>query len=501
MFVTGAALMSMALLIAAISNVSIKESQDNSVPQYKIDFSGNPSGIFNTPAIVRGLPQNAAGNERCLKLEVLLDENAEGLIFEKKGSISSNSYAVYHVNGELSASLGSPVCLNGKRKAVISFCADGNETAYYRVTSIPRLKLSYDSVMINGGGERIVQVSGLEQEGLMWKVMTGPKNILKLTEFANKIVLDDKLIDGNQKIQIEVSGTHTSTCGGSYSCRQVISINAYESLKLETTPVSSVCAPGGTVVMNAMLSGGKKPYSYVWKNQEGHFKSFNASCTVDEPGNYTVEVSDATQQVLLTQTIPINAAGILLPSVIQNKEVTQSTANISWNQLSNATKYKVRYRASGFNTSWSYMQTDADENQMRLKKLNPETEYEYQIMVCGKQNADTSGWSKTYRITTLSECMPATQLSTKMSFNKLMCRWKINPYNSKQVLLLRNSGSKEWTRRFKIGKDVSAVFLDYLKPEMNYEWMILSYCKEGEIPSSIQQFKYNGSATAPITTN
>jgi hypothetical protein len=491
----------MALLIAAISNVSVKDGQENTIPNYKIDFSGNPSGIFNTPAIVRGLPKNGIGNERCLNLDVLLDENAEGIIFEKKGSVASNSNAVYYVNGELSATLGSPVCLNGKRNAVISFCADGNETAYYRVISVPRLKLTYDSVIINGGGESLIQVSGLEQESIQWKVLCGPQNIMKSTESQNKIMLDDKAITENQKILIEVSGLHTSTCGGSYSCRQLIRINAFEAIKLETTPNSSVCAPGGTVVMNAMVSGGKQPYSYVWKNQDGHFKSFTSSCLVDEPGNYTIEVSDATQRVLLSKSIPVNAAGILLPTVIQHKEVTQNTAQISWNHINNANKYKVRYRKSGITGVWNYASTDAATNELRLKKLNPDTEYEYQIMVCGKQNADTSGWSKSYRVTTLSECMPATQLSSKMTFNKLMCRWKTNPYNSKQVLLLRIAGSSVWSRKFKIGSEVSAVFLDFLKPETTYEWMIVSYCKNGEIPSSIHQFRYMGSANATVANN
>ncbi len=490
--ITISAVVSMAILIASISNVSLKEKHDNLILAYKVNLSGNPSGVFNTPSMVRGITKNT--QERCLKLEVILDENAEGIIFEKRGTTGLKTESVYTVNDVLSAKLGSPICLNEQKKAIITYWDDGTETAYYRVTSVPRLKLEYDSVLLLGAGEKQIKVSGLESESIHWKVLQGSKEFIKTIDPSNAITLDDKLIAGDQKILIEVSGTHVSTCGGSYSCRQVIQIACYEPLKLNTTPQKSICARGGSVTMQAFASGGKKPYSYIWKTQDGRLISFNETCSVEEPGNYTVEVSDATKQALLSQTISIDAANIVLPTMIQSNEVSQNTARIVWNALSNTSKYKVRYKEAG-SSSWQFVQVDANETEAYLKKLSPGKEYDYQLMVYGKQSTDTSGWSKTYHLTTLSECVPATQLSSKTTYNKLLCKWKLNPYNSKQVLLLRPAGNSEWTRQFKIGSNVFAVYLDNLKSDMIYEWMIISYCKDGEIPSSIQTFKCSGTGT------
>ncbi len=498
LLITGGALAAMALLIAGISNMSVKNYDADQMPQYKIDFSGNPDGIFNLPAMVRGKAQGKLNGERCLKIEVTLDENAEGLIFEKKGGANNLSNVVYYVNETQSAPLGTAVCMNGNNKALISFCAEGTETSFYRVMSVPRLKIEYDSIMHRGGGEKIIRVNGLESESIEWKVLNLEQSVISNTEMPNKIIVSDKASSTNNKIVIEVSGTHKSSCGGSYSCRQKIVINYYESLDVVTTPQSSVCAAGGSVIMHAIPSGGKQPYSYVWKNQEGHFKSFTQTCTTDEPGIYTVEVTDATQKQVVNKQVTILPAGVVLPSMIQAKDISQTSSIISWNQLNGVTKYKVRYKPAQQTDGWQYAHADAGINELRLKKLSPETEYLYQIMIYGKSSNDTSGWSKMYRFTTLSECVPATQLGTKITFNKLMCKWKLNPYNTRQVLLLRPAGKEEWTRRFKIGADVSAVFLDNLKADVLYEWMIVSYCKSGEVPSQVQQFKATGESTTSI---
>lgn len=499
--VTGLTLAAMGLVIMAISNVSVKDHDADQLPQYTVDLSGKPDGIFNLPAMVRGKKQGKMSEERCLRIEVILDKNAEGLIFERKGVNNHLSNTVYYVNDNLSATLGNAVCLNGTQRAIISFCADGTETSYYRIMSIPRLKLEYDSVMYSGGGEQIIRANGLEPESIKWQVLNHDPSIIAQTDIPGKIVLSDKVNLKNEPVLIEVSGTHKSSCGGSYSCRQQISIRYYEPLQVTTTPQKSVCAVGGTVWMQATASGGKPPYSYVWKNQEGHFKSFTKDCSTDEPGVYTVEVTDATQKQTVSEQVTILPAGVVLPSIIQAKEIMQNTALITWNALSGVSKYKIRYKPVQQSDSWQYAQADASSNELRLKKLSPETEYVYQLMIYGKSVNDTSGWSKMYRFTTVSECIPATQLGTKVTFNKLMCKWKINPYNTRQVLLLRPAGSSEWTRRFKIGSEVSAVFLDNLKSDVLYEWMIVSYCKNGEIPSQIQQFKATGISAAGIASN
>lgn len=487
LLVTSISLASLSIVISGISNMSMNNEQLNTIPTYKIDFEGNPSGVFNTPAMVRGNTQNG---DRCLHLEVLLDENAEGLIFEKQGHRKSENELYYTVNNGFSARLGEPICLNGTRKALISFCADGMETAYYRVISVPRMKLTYDSLMLGGSGNRRIKVDGLEKGSINWRVISDQYGLIQNTDNLSEILIRDGVLTGNQKIQIEVSGTHISTCGGSFSCRQIINIQYYDSLHLETTPNKSVCAPGGSVHIDARGRGGKEPYQYIWKNRNGQILSKDSSYRAEEPGSYTVELRDATYQCSVIKTVEVNPAEILLPSVIGHQDITQNSVTIQWNQISSAAYYLIRYRDSNSKSKWNYLKSNDSNNSITIKKLKPGEVFEYQLMVTGDHNTDSSGWSKTKRFSTLSECIPALQLKSTMKSKKLLCKWNCNPYNSKQILLLRKSGGVNWERRFTLGKNIYSVYLDYLKPGETYDWMILSYCSDGEVPSEIEQFTF-----------
>jgi hypothetical protein len=244
------------------------------------------------------------------------------------------------------------------------------------------------------------------------------------------------------------------------------------------------------VHIDARGRGGKEPYQYIWKNRNGQILSKDSSYRAEEPGSYTVELRDATYQCSVIKTVEVNPAEILLPSVIGHQDITQNSVTIQWNQISSAAYYLIRYRDSNSKSKWNYLKSNDTNNSITIKKLKPGEVFEYQLMVTGDHNTDSSGWSKTKRFSTLSECIPALQLKATMKSKKLLCKWNCNPYNSKQILLLRKSGGVNWERRFTLGKNIYSVYLDYLKPGETYDWMILSYCSDGEVPSEIEQFTF-----------
>jgi len=83
-----------------------------------------------------------------------------------------------------------------------------------------------------------------------------------------------------------------------------------------------------------------------------------------------------------------------------SSNITATTAKTNWNQVSQANKYKVRYRPTGTNT-WTTV--SATNNFKKLKALSPLTQYDWQVKsICNVSGLGNSGWSSTKTFTTLS---------------------------------------------------------------------------------------------------
>lgn len=103
---------------------------------FTIDFSGQPAGVYETPPVLRQGDCCGAGGAVCIRLDITLDVESTGLLFEvASGSIPSGTL-VYQVNCGALIPLGQATSLAGGGTYQVTFCAPGNTWNTYRVRAL-----------------------------------------------------------------------------------------------------------------------------------------------------------------------------------------------------------------------------------------------------------------------------------------------------------------------------------------------------------------------------
>jgi len=147
-----------------------KESTcDPEVPTYSVDFTGQPAGIYQSPLESRvGLCCGAQFPDRCVQFFIRLDENARGLKFDIiEGAIPSGSL-FYQIDCGPVIKVGEPICLEGGKDYILTFCKPGNNPNAYSIESIPGA-LFPDTVRTQVNCPVEIAVSGLEASTLRWR--------------------------------------------------------------------------------------------------------------------------------------------------------------------------------------------------------------------------------------------------------------------------------------------------------------------------------------------
>ena len=473
---------------------------ENAVPSYKVDLSGNPDGVFVSPPMVRsGNTCNAGPTERCLSFTVLLDRDAEGLVLEQIAGEKPIGPTLYYVDCDKAAQLGESICIpkhNGKVN--VSYCAPGTETSVYRIVSVSKVRMKADTAGTVGHPLQL-RVAGLDPATVKWtsvfpgtagsfdKYFTAKQSDGSVTMTPDSIAPD--------KLKFQISGTHKNACGDDIAYVDTVDVTLYKNLMAAATPNNAVCAKGGVVVLQAKGLGGKAPYTFTWKNAQGTVVGNNAECSVTNAGVYAVEITDA-KKTTVKQTVTVSPAKVELPTNIQVKEVKQENALVAWQTTPKAQRYAVRVRAKG-SFDWTYRKAEAFEPVVRLKDLQPGQTYEMQVMAYASSNAaDSSGWSAVQTFNTDGPCVNANNLRYKIKSGAAWFYWTENPYCTRQELVVKKKGSADWDRKYKLGKTVNSVVVDNLKPGVEYEWAIKSYCPAGNY-NGVREFTI--SDTAPVS--
>ncbi len=100
-----------------------------------------------------------------------------------------------------------------------------------------------------------------------------------------------------------------------------------------------------------------------------------------------------------------------------NSTPSISSVDLTWNDVSVADRYHIRYRASG--SSWTTITSFISNSEYSISNLIPNTEYEWQVKtVCNYSGTELSDWSNNAFFTTISDapcqtvnCSSLSQLS------------------------------------------------------------------------------------------
>ena len=210
--------------------------------------------------------------------------------------------------------------------------------------------------------------------------------------------------------------------------------------------------------------------------------SFPAGMNITELTKTEWDYSSTQQTSTIASTnINLNARPIFLtagaevscrvPVVTAPTIFSGNVVKLAWDELAEATKYKVRYRPVG--GTWS--EVNATINERFLNELTENTTYEYQLKtVCSSEN---SVWSPTYTVTTLGDSCdrPITTSINNLTSTSATITWNALPNDVKYKVKYKPAGGA-WTEIF---ANINSASLTGLTPSTVYKYKVKSKCATG----------------------
>ncbi len=466
--------------------------QSSSALRFEVNFEGKPDGVFLSPDISRkGKCCNAVDSHNCIEFNITLDKNAEGIKLEIASGELSVGSLYYYIDCENPVQIGQTVCLTGTHK--ISFCKQGNTQNTYRITSFSRAQFPKDTSVRIGGPSIILKTVGLLSSSVNWRSIApgydGQYNHCLSNTNGSMISF---LSNPNCPAYIDyaVSGTHLSACGNTQTVTDTVRVNIFSTLNIRFYPANAIIPAGGSLKMNAIVTGGKGKFSYQWFNEKNQSVSYDSSIDISTKGSYTVIVKDEMSEAMssVTKTISVKQSNCYQPAGFSIKNIGASTVKIGWEANESVYGFKIRKRVAGEKT-WSSSGTILPYNNRTLTNLIDNTPYEIQVQtVCDPMHNDTSSWSPIYSFKTKSFCNnPDSVKIISVGDTSAQLRWSATDNAIIYKIRYRKAGDTIW-----IQKNQSASFpcdkkLRGLISNTTYELQILNECywKSGaEVPKT-----------------
>jgi len=138
-----------------------------STPTFTVDLTGNPSGTWFSPNVVRNDQCCGQSGVVCIKFIVTLDPGAVGISFSIFSGAIPSGALYYQVGCGPQTALGTPICLSGVGPHIITFCKPGNNANVYQITSVPAAVAGTDAT-INDGCSKVLNATGFKPATVTW---------------------------------------------------------------------------------------------------------------------------------------------------------------------------------------------------------------------------------------------------------------------------------------------------------------------------------------------
>jgi hypothetical protein len=196
------------------------------------------------------------------------------------------------------------------------------------------------------------------------------------------------------------------------------------------------------------------------------------------------------------------------PAGTTTSGITVSSANVSWNAVTGAASYTVRYRVAG-SATWAFKNSTVTSTS--LNNLICGTAYEWQVRSnCATASNTTSGSysvSSTFTTTSCTTVCPAPSglAATGITSSGATLSWSTTGANAYQVRYRENVAGSVWTFQQTNGLSISIAGLN---PATQYVWQVQSLCSNGTISGtnsswSVQSYFQTLAATStacPVPT-
>lgn len=198
------------------------------------------------------------------------------------------------------------------------------------------------------------------------------------------------------------------------------------------------------------------------------------------PGSNQQAESDFTAvQTFKTEVAP--QTDCKAPVVLSSKEITLTSAVLSWNPVPNADTYLVEYWQTGFANTPSFAKTQ--DTVITISGLVPGKKYEWEVKTYCKSNTPgtlvSSDWSMVVSFTTLAlppnNCMaPKTLINDKVTINAASLKWNKVPGATTYIIsYFPKSAITQIVMTY--AKD-TAITIGTLLPNTEYVWKVKTIC-------------------------
>ncbi|MGV3529167.1 MAG: PKD-like domain-containing protein [Flavisolibacter sp.] len=329
-----------------VENLHAQCAPDPSVITIDVDLSANPDTVFILPK--NASPKrngDACVGSNCIRFNVKVHPSTKEIAFSVRNPEPSGA-ATYMVNCGSPTSIGVPLCVAGMSEFCLTYCKPGGDQPEYVLRATKGFGASDDLYLRNNcSGEMVVD--GLIESTVTWTSIypgaAGAYNSFLSSTSGNDTVSITPAIGAPAYIDYKVCGTAVGCTSGDVC--DTVRVYTYPELSANISPaVPALCAgSNSTVMLDAVISGGKPAYSYAWTGP-GTFSSTTASTVVNVAGTYSLSVDDQTtcgpvvfEKIVLESQLPnvtSPATGTICSAVAQTYTLTAdvSSTTFTWSR-------------------------------------------------------------------------------------------------------------------------------------------------------------------------
>lgn len=276
-------------LVSALLSSVIANGQcgTGTSPIYNINFSTakDTSWTLNASRDGTACVGTAGADDRCIRFNITLNAGSDLLNFNADQLTGASFYSI---NCGPLIPIGTPACITGLSTVCISFCKPGGNKVNYTITASSIIKGSAD-IVLRQNCSGTMSVTGVSAASVNWRSIfpgaSGTYNgYLSATSNTTSVTVTPTT-GAPSFIDYEVSGT--GACAGVR--RDTIRVYTVSPMTVAINPATPALCNGASVTLNATVSGGNPPYTYLWNTG-----SSSSNITVSAIGNYSVSVSDNT---------------------------------------------------------------------------------------------------------------------------------------------------------------------------------------------------------------
>ncbi|MGZ5304458.1 MAG: hypothetical protein ACXWDO_10125, partial [Bacteroidia bacterium] len=252
-------------------------------PSFTADLRGNPDSIWYSSSVTRA--DTCCSGSNCVEFIVYVDSTVLAIQLDIVSGAMPSGSLFYQIDCGPQTTIGTPLCLSGNGPFKITFCKPGNNKNGYRLTPITRPILP-QTITVGEGCTGLLKTYGFVDSTIRWSSLSGStyNSYLSCTSGCDSTYVTPQ------------AGFPTYVdylvCGRP-DCKQITlcdTIRVYFAKKLVTTIEPNnptLCWSDSTVKLEAKITGGKSPFSYLWSTGQ------TTSTINAKPGTYWVKVIDA----------------------------------------------------------------------------------------------------------------------------------------------------------------------------------------------------------------